>query len=246
MIKLTNLTKSFDNNTVLRNISTTFPEHQTTVILGPSGSGKSTLLRSLNLLERPESGRYDCDGLNLDFSKSIEDSTILKIRQQTEMVFQSFNLFPHLTVLKNVIEGPTQVLHVPKDAAIQNARRLLNSVGLADKENSFPSQLSGGQAQRVAIARSLAMDPSYILLDEPTSALDPELELEVLKVLLKIHDQKQSMIIVTHNINFAKRVANKILFVEHGDIRYDGPPEDFFNSTDDRIKNFIASMTFSI
>lgn len=246
MISLDKLSKRFGDNVVLKDITTNFPEKETTVILGPSGSGKSTLLRSLNLLEKPESGIYKLDDLTIDFSKPISSKTTLDLRQRTEMVFQGFNLFPHLTVLKNIIEGPVHVLKTPKDQAIQEAKQLLASVGLAEKEDAYPAQLSGGQAQRVAIARSLAMQPEYILLDEPTSALDPELELEVLKVLLKIHNENQSMVIVTHNMAFAKQVANKILFIEHGDARYDGPTDGFFNSDDARIKSFIASMTFSI
>ena len=246
MIAVENLFKRFGDNVVLNNITTTFPERQTTVILGPSGSGKSTFLRSLNLLEKPEGGILHLDDLSIDYAQPISDKTTLAARQYTEMVFQSFNLFPHLTVLKNIIEGPVHVLKTPKATAIKEARELLASVGLAAKADAFPAQLSGGQAQRVAIARSLAMHPRYILLDEPTSALDPELELEVLKVLTKIHDEDQSMIIVTHNMAFAKQVAHKILFLEHGVMRYDGPTEGFFNSDDERIQSFIASMTFTL
>ncbi|WP_407893798.1 amino acid ABC transporter ATP-binding protein [Lacticaseibacillus sp. N501-2] len=246
MISVENLTKSFGDNVVLDHISTAFPAEQTTVILGPSGSGKSTFLRSLNLLERPESGILHLEDLTIDYAQPISGKTTLAARQVTEMVFQSFNLFPHLTVLKNLIEGPVHVLKTPKADAEKEARDLLQQVGLADKADSYPAQLSGGQAQRVAIARSLAMHPRYILLDEPTSALDPELELEVLKVLLKIHNENQSMIIVTHNMAFAKQVANKILFLEHGKMRYDGPTDGFFNSDDARIQSFLASMTFAL
>lgn len=246
MISVENLTKSFGDNVVLDHISTAFPAEQTTVILGPSGSGKSTFLRSLNLLERPESGILHLEDLTIDYAQPISSKTTLAARQVTEMVFQSFNLFPHLTVLKNLIEGPVHVLKAPKADAEKEARDLLQQVGLADKADSYPAQLSGGQAQRVAIARSLAMHPRYILLDEPTSALDPELELEVLKVLLKIHNENQSMIIVTHNMAFAKQVANKILFLEHGKMRYDGPTDGFFNSDDARIQSFLASMTFAL
>lgn len=246
MISVDNLTKSFGENVVLDHISTAFPAEETTVILGPSGSGKSTFLRSLNLLERPESGVLHLEDLTIDYAQPISSKTTLAARQVTEMVFQSFNLFPHLTVLKNIIEGPVHVLKTPKADAEKEARELLQQVGLADKADSYPAQLSGGQAQRVAIARSLAMHPRYILLDEPTSALDPELELEVLKVLLKIHDKNQSMIIVTHNMSFAKQVANKILFLEHGKMRYDGPTAGFFNSDDARIQAFLASMTFTL
>ncbi|GEK28977.1 amino acid ABC transporter ATP-binding protein [Furfurilactobacillus siliginis] len=246
MIELTHLTKRFGDNVVLNDICTTFPEQETTVILGPSGSGKSTLLRSLNLLEHPEEGQYQIDDLQVNFAEPISSQTTFAVRQKTEMVFQGFNLFPHMTVLKNLIEGPVHVLKKPKADAMAEASTLLKHVGLADKADAYPSQLSGGQAQRVAIARSLAMHPHYILLDEPTSALDPELELEVLKVLLTIHEQQQSMVIVTHNMSFAKRVANKILFIENGDVQYDGSAAGFFASENPRIKRFIDSMSFTI
>ena len=197
-------------------------------------SGKSTLLRSLNLLERPESGTYDCDGIELDFAKKITKKETLAVRQKTEMVFQDYNLFPHLTVLKNVMEGPVHVLKEDKQTAKKRALELLDKVGLKQKATAYPNQLSGGQAQRVAIARSLAMRPRYILLDEPTSALDPELELA---------SEKQSLIIVTHNLEFARHVADKVLFIEDGQINFSGSKDDFFNSKDPRIKEFISAMT---
>ena len=203
------------------------------------------MLRSLNLLEMPESGKYYFDDLKLDFKKGISKKEILEVRRETEMVFQNYNLFPHLTVLKNIIEGPVHVLKEDKESATKRAYELLEKVGLADKADAYPQQLSGGQAQRVAIARSLAMNPRYILLDEPTSALDPELELEVLKVLLQLAKEKQSLIIVTHNLAFAQKVADKILFVEDGQILFQGPKDDFFNSDNQRIKNFLSAMTLS-
>ena len=214
MLRLENVNKTFGGNLALKDITTTFENNQTTVLVGPSGSGKSTMLRSLNLLEMPESGKYYFDDLELDFKKGISKKEILEVRRETEMVFQNYNLFPHLTVLKNIIEGPVHVLKEDKESATKRAYELLKKVGLADKADAYPQQLSGGQAQRVAIARSLAMNPRYILLDEPTSALDPELELEVLKVLLQLAKEKQSLIIVTHNLAFAQKVADKILFVE--------------------------------
>ena len=203
------------------------------------------MLRSLNLLEMPESGKYYFDDLELDFKKGISKKEILEVRRETEMVFQNYNLFPHLTVLKNIIEGPVHVLKEDKESATKRAYELLKKVGLADKADAYPQQLSGGQAQRVAIARSLAMNPRYILLDEPTSAFDPELELEVLKVLLQLAKEKQSLIIVTHNLAFAQKVADKILFVEDGQILFQGPKDDFFNSDNQRIKNFLSAMTLS-
>lgn len=243
MLRLENVTKTFGTQKALKDITTTFKDHETTVLVGPSGSGKSTLLRSLNLLERPESGLYDCDGIQLDFAKKITKKETLAVRQKTEMVFQDYNLFPHLTVLKNIMEGPVHVLKEDKKTAEKRALALLDKVGLKDKASAYPSQLSGGQAQRVAIARSLAMRPRYILLDEPTSALDPELELEVLKVLLELAKEKQSLIIVTHNLEFARHVADKILFIEAGKIFFEGKKDDFFNSDNQRIKDFINAMT---
>ena len=227
MLRLENVNKTFGGNLALKDITTTFENNQTTVLVGPSGSGKSTMLRSLNLLEMPESGKYYFDDLKLDFKKGISKKEILEVRRETEMVFQNYNLFPHLTVLKNIIEGPVHVLKEDKESATKRAYELLKKVGLADKADAYPQQLSGGQAQRVAIARSLAMNPRYILLDEPTSALDPELELEVLKVLLQLAKEKQSLIIVTHNLAFAQKVADKILFVEDGQILFQGPKDDF-------------------
>ena len=165
MLRLKNVTKTFGTQTALKDITTAFNDHETTVLVGPSGSGKSTLLRSLNLLERPESGTYDCDGIELDFAKKITKKETLAVRQKTEMVFQDYNLFPHLTVLKNVMEGPVHVLKEDKQTAKKRALELLDKVGLKQKADAYPNQLSGGQAQRVAIARSLAMRPRYILLD---------------------------------------------------------------------------------
>ncbi|OQQ82304.1 amino acid ABC transporter ATP-binding protein [Ligilactobacillus salivarius] len=245
MLRLENVNKTFGGNLALKDITTTFENNQTTVLVGPSGSGKSTMLRSLNLLEMPENGKYYFDDLELDFKKGISKKEILEVRRETEMVFQNYNLFPHLTVLKNIIEGPVHVLKEDKESATKRAYELLKKVGLADKADAYPQQLSGGQAQRVAIARSLAMNPRYILLDEPTSALDPELELEVLKVLLQLAKEKQSLIIVTHNLAFAQKVADKILFVEDGQILFQGPKDDFFNSDNQRIKNFLSAMTLS-
>jgi cystine transport system ATP-binding protein len=246
MLKVEKLSKSFNGHQVLKDLTVDFPEHQTTVILGPSGSGKSTLLRSLNLLERPEAGKYYFDQQIFDFAKGISSKDTLAIRRQTEMVFQGYNLFPHLTVLKNIMEGPIQVLGSKKAAAEVLAQQLLAKVGLADKANAYPNQLSGGQAQRVAIARSLAMQPKYILLDEPTSALDPELELEVLKVLLQLSEEKKSLVIVTHNLAFASKAADKIVFIENGQVLFDDSKQAFFAAEQQpRIKDFISAMTFA-
>ena len=244
-MKLTQINKTYGNKHVLKDITLEFPAGQITVLVGPSGSVKSTILRSLNLLVMPESGQYDFNGHQIDFRQPVSNKEKLAIRRETGMVFQNYNLFPHKTVLNNVTEGPTQVLKMDRQQANELAREVLTKVGMADYGDVYPSELSGGQAQRVAIARALAMKPRYVLLDEPTSALDPELELSVLKVLLQLAREKQSMVLVTHNMAFAKQIADKIVFVENGEIIYDGAPEKFFSTENpnERIRNFIASMT---
>ncbi|WP_339173081.1 amino acid ABC transporter ATP-binding protein [Solibacillus sp. FSL R5-0691] len=239
------MSKFFGENEALKNINLTFHEGETTVILGPSGSGKSTLLRCINLLERPEKGILTVGNQKVELDKPISQKNLLSIRQNTAMVFQSFNLFPHMKVLENVMEGPVTVLRKDKAAARQKAQQLLEKVGLSHKTDQYPSQLSGGQQQRVAIARALAMEPQFLLFDEPTSALDPELEGEVLKVLKNLAEEGKSMIIVTHNLNFAREVADRILFLENGEIGYDGVTENFFTANNnDRIQQFIKSMQF--
>ncbi len=239
------MSKSFGKQEVLKNIHLTFREGETTVILGPSGSGKSTLLRCINLLERPEKGILVVGNEKVELNKPITQKTLLSIRKNTAMVFQSFNLFPHMKVQENIMEGPITVLKQKKDAAREKANQLLSKVGLNHKADQYPSQLSGGQQQRVAIARALAMEPQFLLFDEPTSALDPELEGEVLKVLKDLAEEGKSMIIVTHNLSFAREVADRILFLEHGEIVYDGETETFFTANDnERIHQFIQSMQF--
>nr|WP_285848907.1 amino acid ABC transporter ATP-binding protein [Solibacillus isronensis] len=239
------MSKFFGENEALKNINLTFHEGETTVILGPSGSGKSTLLRCINLLERPEKGILTVGNQKVELNKPISQKNLLSIRQNTAMVFQSFNLFPHMKVLENVMEGPVTVLRKDKGAAKQKAQQLLEKVGLSHKTDQYPSQLSGGQQQRVAIARALAMEPQFLLFDEPTSALDPELEGEVLKVLKNLAEEGKSMIIVTHNLNFAREVADRILFLENGEIGYDGVTENFFTANNnERIQQFIKSMQF--
>ena len=239
------MSKFFGENEALKNINLTFHEGETTVILGPSGSGKSTLLRCINLLERPEKGILTVGNQKVELNKPISQKKLLSIRQNTAMVFQSFNLFPHMKVLENVMEGPVTVLRKDKAAARQKAQQLLEKVGLSHKTDQYPSQLSGGQQQRVAIARALAMEPQFLLFDEPTSALDPELEGEVLKVLKNLAEEGKSMIIVTHNLNFAREVADRILFLENGEIGYDGVTENFFTANNnERIQQFIKSMQF--
>jgi len=246
-LQLQGLNKSFDGQQVLKDITLELPEKKTTVIVGPSGSGKSTLLRSLNLLERPESGHYELSSLAIDFSHEISTKQLLNVRKKTGMVFQDYNLFPHKTVIQNVTEGPIQVLKKNKKEVHKEGLALLDKVGLAAKADAYPEQLSGGQSQRVAIARSLAMHPEYILLDEPTSALDPELEAEVLHVLAELAQERQSLVIVTHNLFFARQIADKIIFIEDGQVIFDGDPQDFFdeNQKSSRISRFISAMTFS-
>ncbi|MEG0472022.1 MAG: amino acid ABC transporter ATP-binding protein [Solibacillus sp.] len=246
IVKFQQVTKYFGQQEALKNINLTFHKGETTVILGPSGSGKSTLLRCINLLEKPEKGSISIDDIQIDLTKPVQKKDTLAIRQRTAMVFQSFNLFPHMKVLENVIEGPVTVLKEQRVNAVTKGQLLLGKVGLSHKIDSYPAQLSGGQQQRVAIARALAMEPQFLLFDEPTSALDPELEGEVLKVLKDLSEEENSMIIVTHNLNFAREVADRILFLEHGEIVFDGATAHFFEQNDNtRIQSFIQSMQFN-
>lgn len=241
-INFNNISKSYGDHLVLDNINTSFKEGQTTVIVGSSGCGKSTLLRCINLLEIPQSGTLEVDDRSVNFKEKLSSKELLEIRKKTGMVFQSFNLFPHLTALQNVTEAPIYVQKKDKNEATKEAKELLAKVGLSHKEDTYPNRLSGGQAQRVAIARALAVNPYFLLLDEPTSALDPELEAEVLKVILSLAKEKKSMIIVTHNMNFARKIADRILFLDKGMIVFDGLVDEFFNSKNERIKSFISAM----
>ena len=241
-INFKNISKSYGDHLVLDNINTSFKEGQTTVIVGSSGCGKSTLLRCINLLEIPQSGTLEVDDRSVNFKEKLNSKELLEIRKKTGMVFQSFNLFPHLTALQNVTEAPIYVQKKDKNEATKEAKELLAKVGLSHKEDTYPNRLSGGQAQRVAIARALAVNPYFLLLDEPTSALDPELEAEVLKVILSLAKEKKSMIIVTHNMNFARKIADRILFLDKGMIAFDGLVDEFFNSQNERIKSFISAM----
>lgn len=243
MISMKNIVKKYDGKEVLKNISVDFPEGKTSVILGPSGSGKSTLLRSIDLLVRPESGVLSFSDFSHDYAESLSKKDSIRIRQKTSMVFQNWNLFPNLTVLKNITEAPVNVLKMTPDEANKVARDLLKKVGLSEYEDRYPSQLSGGQQQRISICRALAMDPDYILLDEPTSALDPELETQVLKILEEMAKDGQSMIIVTHNMEFARLVSDKIVFIEDGEKVYDGATNDFFEHPTPRIKDFLAGIS---
>lgn len=243
MLRLKNIDKHFGEFHALKDISLDFERGKTAVIVGPSGSGKSTLLRCINLLEVPEKGELQVGDISLLFEGKIDKRNVITVRKKTSMVFQNFNLFPHMKAIDNVIEGPITVLKKDKASSIKMGKSLLEKVGLSDKEDSYPERLSGGQQQRVAIARALAMEPEFLLFDEPTSALDPELESEVLRVLKNLAHEDRSMIIVTHNLDFAREVADRIIFLENGGIEYDGATTDFFNnSNNERINRFINSM----
>lgn len=239
MINITNLYKNFGNLEVLKNISTEIKKGEIISIIGPSGSGKSTFLRCINKLEEPSSGHIYIDGMDL----MDKNTDINKIRERVGMVFQHFNLFPHMTVLDNLTLSPIMVKKESKEEAEKYALSLLEKVGLADKANSYPSQLSGGQKQRIAIARALAMKPEVILFDEPTSALDPEMIKEVLDVMRNLAKEGMTMLIVTHEMGFARNVANRILFMDNGEIIEDCSPKEFFeNPTNERIKDFLNKV----
>jgi len=239
VITIENLHKSFGSLKVLRGISLHVDKGQVVCIIGPSGSGKSTVLRCINRLERPTSGRVVVDGYDI----TDPATNINLVRTEAGMVFQQFNLFPHMSVLENVTLGPRKVRGVPRDKAEALGRELLAKVGLADKEAVYPEQLSGGQKQRVAIARALALQPKVILFDEPTSALDPELVGEVLEVMKRLAREGMTMVVVTHEMGFAKEVADRVIFVDQGVIQEDGPPHEFFsNPRNPRLRDFLGKV----
>ncbi|EFD81335.1 amino acid transport ATP-binding protein [Fusobacterium animalis D11] len=239
MINIENLSKNFGDLKVLKNISTTINKGEVISIIGPSGSGKSTFLRCINKLEEPTEGHIYIDGMDL----MDKNTDINKIRERVGMVFQHFNLFPNMTVLENLTLSPTIVKKESKEEAEKYALYLLQKVDLSDKANSYPNQLSGGQKQRIAIARALAMKPEVILFDEPTSALDPEMIKEVLDVMRNLAKEGMTMLIVTHEMGFARNVGNRILFVDNGEIIEDCSPKDFFeNPTNERIKDFLNKV----
>ena len=238
MIEIKNLHKSFGHVEVLKGVDVSIEEKEVVVIIGPSGSGKSTLLRCMNYLEEPTSGDITVDNMKLD-----KHADINKIRENIGMVFQRFNLFPHMTVLENIVLAPTKVLKISRDEAISTAMDLLQRVGLKEKANSYPSQLSGGQQQRVAIARALAMKPKVMLFDEPTSALDPEMVTEVLDVMKNLAKQGMTMVVVTHEMGFAREVGDRVLFVDEGRIIEEGTPKDIFeNPQQERTKLFLSKI----
>lgn len=239
MINITNLYKNFGDLEVLKNISTEIKKGEIISIIGPSGSGKSTFLRCINKLEEPSSGHIYIDGMDL----MDKNTDINKVRERVGMVFQHFNLFPNMTVLDNLILSPIMVKKESKEEAEKYALSLLEKVGLSDKANSYPTQLSGGQKQRIAIARALAMKPEVILFDEPTSALDPEMIKEVLDVMRDLAKEGMTMLIVTHEMGFARNVSNRILFMDKGEIIEDCSPKEFFeNPTNERIKDFLNKV----
>ena len=238
MIEIKGLKKSFGKHEVLKGIDLTIQDKEVVVIIGPSGSGKSTLLRCMNYLEEPTSGKVSVDGIVLDGEANIN-----KVREEVGMVFQRFNLFPHMTVLDNIMLAPIKVRHITKAEAEDTARKLLARVGLADKADAYPSQLSGGQQQRVAIARALAMKPKVMLFDEPTSALDPEMVGEVLDVMRKLAEEGMTMVIVTHEMGFAREVGDRLLFVDDGRIIEQGDPKEVFeHPQEERTRLFLSKV----
>ena len=239
MIRINNLCKDFGTNRVLRGITTEVQKGEVVVVIGPSGSGKSTFLRCLNLLETPTTGEIIFEGQNITDPKI----DINKIRTKLGMVFQQFNLFPHKTVIENITISPIMVKKVPKEEAYHKAVALLNMVGLAEKEHAYPSSLSGGQQQRIAIARALAMEPDVMLFDEPTSALDPEMVGEVLNVMKDLANGGMTMVIVTHEMGFAREVGDRILFMDQGQILEEGLPEELFNRPKNpRTRDFLSKV----
>ncbi len=239
LIKVENLQKSFDKIDVLKGIDTEIKKGEVVCIIGPSGSGKSTFLRCLNLLEEPTGGKIFFGDVDITDPKT----NINLHRQKMGMVFQQFNLFPHMTVLKNMTIAPVKVLGISKEEAEERAMKLLERVGLADRANSYPSQLSGGQKQRVAIVRALCMQPEVMLFDEPTSALDPEMVGEVLEVMKALAQEGMTMAVVTHEMGFAREVADRVFFIDEGIIMEEGKPEELFsNPKSPRLKDFLSKV----
>ncbi|QAT41105.1 amino acid ABC transporter ATP-binding protein [Clostridium sp. JN-9] len=239
MIEVSNLNKSFGKNHILKGIDMEIQKGQVIVIIGPSGSGKSTFLRCLNLLETPDSGSVTFEGTKITDKKN----DINKLREKMGMVFQQFNLFPHKTVLENITIAPINVKKMSSDEAKSIAFKLLKKIGLEEKADSFPAQLSGGQKQRIAIARALAMEPDVMLFDEPTSALDPEMVGEVLNVMKELASEGMTMVVVTHEMGFAKEVGDRVLFMDDGKIIEEGTPEELFNNPkNSRTRDFLSKI----
>ena len=238
MIEIKGLRKAFGADEVLKGIDLSIDEKEVVVIIGPSGSGKSTLLRCMNHLEEPTAGEVVVDGITLS-----SEANINKVREEVGMVFQRFNLFPHMTVLENIMLAPMKVKHTARDEAEKTARELLARVGLAEKADAYPDNLSGGQQQRVAIARALAMRPKVMLFDEPTSALDPEMVGEVLDVMRALANEGMTMVIVTHEMGFAREVGDRLLFVDEGRIIESGAPREVFeHPKEERTRSFLSKV----
>ena len=245
MISVRNLRKAFNGTEVLKGIDLDVAAGEVVAIIGPSGSGKTTLLRCLNLLEQPSGGQITVGAVHIDADRPLkgQQKLIRQLRQQAGFVFQNFNLFPHRTALENVIEGPVQVKKEPREEALAHARALLAKVGLGGKEDAYPKRLSGGQQQRVAIARALAMRPQVILFDEPTSALDPELVGEVLTTIRDLAEEKRTMVIVTHEMAFARDVADRAIFIDQGRIVEQGPAKTLFSAPQhERMRQFLSKF----
>ncbi|MDO4296752.1 MAG: amino acid ABC transporter ATP-binding protein [bacterium] len=240
LIHVENLSKSFQSNvSVLKNINVDIYKGDIVFVVGPSGSGKSTFLRCLNRLEEPTGGKILFEGTDITDKRTNID----KLRQKMGMVFQQFNLFPHMTILKNLTIGPVKLQGRSQSEAEAEAMKLLARVGLADRANAYPSQLSGGQKQRIAIVRALAMKPDVMLFDEPTSALDPEMVGEVLEVMRELAKEKMTMVVVTHEMNFAKEVASRVMFLDGGDFVEEQPPAEFFSHPkSERLQNFLSKI----
>ena len=239
MIEVKNLRKSFDDTEVLAGITETIRQGEKVAVIGPSGSGKSTFLRCLNLLELPTSGEIWVKGKNIVDKKTDIDS----VRRHMGMVFQHFNLFPHLTIKENITLAPVHLKLMKKDEADKLAMRLLERIGLTDKSDTYPAMLSGGQKQRIAIIRALAMSPEVMLFDEPTSALDPEMVGEVLDLIRELANEGMTMVIVTHEMNFAREVATRVLFMDEGLIKEQNTPEEFFaHPKDHRLQGFLSKV----
>ncbi|KHD45215.1 amino acid ABC transporter ATP-binding protein [Streptococcus hongkongensis] len=239
LLTIEGLHKSFENNHVLKGIDLSIEKGEVLVIIGPSGSGKSTLLRTMNLLEVPSQGKITFEGVDITDKKN----DIFKMREKMGMVFQQFNLFPNMTVMENITISPIKTKGISKSDAKQNGQILLEKVGLVDKANAYPASLSGGQQQRIAIARSLAMNPDMLLFDEPTSALDPEMVGEVLTVMKDLALSGMTMAIVTHEMGFAKEVADRVIFMDGGLVVEEGSPTDLFdNPKEERTKDFLSKV----
>jgi polar amino acid transport system ATP-binding protein len=244
MLKINSLEKNYGENEVLKGISTEIKKGEVVAIIGPSGSGKSTLLRCMNLMEDPTGGEIYFKDTKIN-DKNLKDAQVDKLRENIGMVFQQFNLFPHLTVLENITLAPVKRKKQTQEDAVKIAEELLETVGLADKRDEYPNNLSGGQKQRVAIARALAMNPEVMLFDEPTSALDPEMVKEVLVVIQNLVESDMTIVIVTHEMNFAKDVASRVMFIDEGIVIEEGTPDEIFNHPkNERTKLFLNKIDY--